>query len=70
MNDKYYNYLNNKGIITGVGKGIGLETLKYFLNHNYKIVGISKTKNKEIEILELKYPNNFFFSKRILANSI
>jgi 3-oxoacyl-[acyl-carrier protein] reductase len=67
MNDKYYNYLNNKGIITGVGKGIGLETLKYFLNHNYKIVGISKTKNKEIEILELKYPNNFFFFKEDIS---
>lgn len=68
MNDKYYNSLNNKGIITGIGKGIGLETLKYFLNLNYKIIGISKTKNKEIEILELKYPKNFFFLKKILAN--
>ena len=39
------------GIITGTGKGIGLSALKLLLKKNYKLISITKTKSKEIEVL-------------------
>jgi len=44
------------GIITGTGKGIGLSTLKLLLKKKYKIISITKTKNKKVEsLLKNKY---------------
>lgn len=37
------------GIITGVGNGIGTSTLKLLIEKNYKIISITKSKNRLIE---------------------
>ena len=42
------------GIITGTGKGIGLSALKLLLKKNYKVISITKTISKELEILSKK----------------
>ena len=39
------------GIITGTGNGMGLSTLKLLLQNKYKIISITKIKNKVIEAL-------------------
>jgi 3-oxoacyl-[acyl-carrier protein] reductase len=49
------------GIVTGVGNGIGLDILKSLLAKNINIIGISRSKNKNIKKLEKKYPNQFQF---------
>ena len=42
----------NVGIITGIGKGIGLDISKSFLNDGKIVIGINKTNNKQIENLK------------------
>ena len=49
------------GIITGVGLGIGLDITQTLLSKNINIIGISRTKNKKIQQLQKKYPNQFNF---------
>ena len=39
------------GIITGTGKGIGLSALKILLKSKYKIISITKSKSRRLEIL-------------------
>ena len=55
--------MTNVGIITGIGQGIGLDITKSLLLKNIKIIGISKSKNKNIEALKKKYPEQFQFYK-------
>ena len=48
------------GIITGVGKGIGISTLKLLIKKKYKIISITKSKNKLIE--------NLIKNKQVIEN--
>ena len=51
------------GIITGVGKGIGISTLKLLIEKKYKIISITKSKNKLIEsiINNKQVIKNFYY---------
>ncbi len=48
------------GLITGVGKGIGNSTLKLLIKKKYKIITITKSKNKVIE--------NILKNKQVVKN--
>ena len=48
------------GIITGVGKGIGISTLRLLIKKKYKIISITKSKNKLIE--------NLIKNKQVIKN--
>ena len=56
----------NIGIITGIGKGIGLDISKSFINDGKIVIGINKTNNKQIE--NLKKNKNFYFYKSDITN--
>ena len=61
--------MNLTGIITGGGKGIGLETCINLLKNNYKIISISRSHNKSINNLKKKYSKKFFFYKYDLSKT-
>lgn len=44
-------------LITGVSKGLGLDITKNFLEKNYTVYGISRTKTKELDILQKQNTN-------------
>ena len=53
------------GIITGVGKGIGLSTLELLISQkNYKIISITRSKSKKIKTLmrNKNYLENYYHS--------
>lgn len=61
-------YISDKRcLVTGCGKGIGLAIAKKLLiEKNFKILGISRSINKDIQLLMQKYPERFiFFESRI-----
>lgn len=51
-------------VIVGCGSGIGLETAKV-LSENHQIIGISRTKNPQLENINMK-----FYEKDILSDSL
>ncbi len=55
------------GIITGVGNGIGYEITLNLLKKKFKIIGISKSKNKNVINLKQKYRNHFEFYQQDLS---
>ena len=58
------NYIKT-GIITGVGKGIGLSTLELLISQkNYKIISITRSKSKKIKTLmrNKNYLENYYHS--------
>jgi len=48
-------------LITGVSQGLGLEALSMALEAGHSVYGISRSKSQELEALENKYPDNFFW---------
>ena len=62
--------MSSSGIITGIGKGIGLATCKYFLERGYKIYGFNKSTNFQLKQLKNKYKDKFFFFKININNSL
>ncbi|TWH99142.1 3-oxoacyl-[acyl-carrier protein] reductase [Flavobacterium tiangeerense] len=44
-------------LITGISKGLGLETSELLLKNGCTVYGISRTKTEELNELMLKYPN-------------
>ncbi len=52
------NDVNLKGIVTGAGKGIGFSTCKLFLEKNYKIIAITRSKSIKLNNLKNKYKSN------------
>ena len=51
------------GLVTGCGKGIGLSIIKKLLieTKDIKVLGISKTTNKNIEKIQKDFQSRFFF---------
>lgn len=68
MNINYLNRRNYKHmktiVIVGCGSGIGLETAK-ILSENHRIIGISRTKNPELENISLQ-----LYEKDILSDHL
>lgn len=50
-------------LITGVSKGLGLETSKIALEKGYNVYGVSRSFTTDLEELTKKYPNSFFWRK-------
>lgn len=48
-------------IVTGAGKGLGLEISKVLLTEGYKVVAISRSATEACEALSIKYPHDFSF---------
>ena len=48
-------------IVTGSGKGLGLEISKLLAESGYKVIGISRTYTKDFQDLESKHPNKVEF---------
>jgi len=58
-----------KGIITGCGKGIGLACAKDILENidGSFVLGLSRSKTRDLEILIQKYPSRFIFKEADLS---
>lgn len=56
-------------LITGVSKGLGLETVKTFLEKGYKVFGVSRTKTNELEELLSNNPVNLLWKAIDLTDS-
>jgi 3-oxoacyl-[acyl-carrier protein] reductase len=54
-------------LITGVSKGLGLVLLKLMLNDGNTIYGVSRSDNRELDILKETFPNNFIHLKYDLS---
>ena len=54
------------GLITGIGKGIGLSLTKSLIRSNVKVIGINRSENADI--IKLKKNNNFKFYKCDVSN--
>ena len=48
-------------LITGVSQGLGLETLSIALEAGHSVYGISRSKSQDLEALENKYTDHFFW---------
>jgi len=48
-------------LISGISKGLGLETAKILLVNNYCVYGISRSETEEIKELSSLYPKRFFW---------
>lgn len=55
-------------LLTGDSKGVGLSILKILLEKEYKVIGISRTSNTEIEELNRKYEGKYFHINFDLKN--
>ena len=58
------------GLVTGCGKGIGLSILNKLLieNKDIKVLGISKTINKNIEKIQKDFQSRFIFYERDICD--
>jgi len=58
------------GLITGCGKGIGLSIIKKLLieTKDIKVLGISKTTNKNIEKIQKDFQSRFIFYERDISD--
>ncbi len=54
------------GLITGIGKGIGLSLTKSLIRSNFKVIGINRSENSDI--IKLKKNTNFKFYKCDVSN--
>ena len=48
-------------LITGVSQGLGLETLSIALEAGHSVYGISRSKSQDLEAMENKYTDHFFW---------
>lgn len=60
--------MNKIVIITGVSKGLGLGIANQLLSAGYKVAGFSRKKTSQIEKIEKKFKNKFFFFKLDIKN--
>jgi 3-oxoacyl-[acyl-carrier protein] reductase len=56
-------------LLTGCSKGVGLNTLKFLLDKEHTVYGVSRTVNEELISLKIKYPDQFKHIVFDLANS-
>lgn len=56
-------------VLTGVSGGLGLIIAETLLSENYKIIGISRTKNKNLSFLEEKYAGKLIHIEYDMENS-
>lgn len=56
-------------ILTGISKGVGLETAIVLLQKGYTVYGISRTRTKELDQLITRYPNHLFHLSYDLMDS-
>lgn len=64
--------MENEGktvLITGVSKGLGIELCTKFLDNNWKVFGISRTKTEEIIRLQKSYEDRFSWKSYDLADT-
>lgn len=54
-------------LVTGVSKGLGLNITKILLKNGYNVYGISRSTTTQINELQKKYPNNFYYSNLDLS---
>jgi 3-oxoacyl-[acyl-carrier protein] reductase len=56
-------------LITGASKGLGLIASERILKAGYNVYGISRSKSRELEILQEQFPSNFKWLNYDLNNS-
>lgn len=56
------------GIVTGIGKGIGLETTKFLLKKKFNIIGITRSDNLSLKKLKNKFNKSFEYYVYDLSN--
>ncbi len=61
--------LEKSVLITGVSKGLGIELCTKFLDNNWKVFGISRTKTEEILKLQNSYNDKFIWKNYDLADT-
>lgn len=54
-------------LVTGVSKGLGLNITKILLKNGYNVYGISRSTTTQINELQNKYPNNFYYNNLDLS---
>lgn len=54
-------YMNKNILLTGVSRGLGLETAKVLLEHGNVVYGISRSYNDNLELLKKENPDTFFY---------
>ena len=56
------------GIVTGIGKGIGLEITKFLLEKKYNVIGITRSDNASLKSLKIKFKKSFEYHIYDLSN--